>query len=143
MNGNLFAQNKVTDLEEEGTLEYLLKNGEKKVILYFPVDADIAIKNFYSDADVFAVEKGEKVLFIGDSITQGFGTFETGQTFVNVANRILNYEILNQGIGGYYFDKNSLMPLEKFTPDKVVIAMGTNLCYWDDKEKYEIGRAHV
>ena len=69
-------------------------------------------------------------------LTQGYGTFETGQTFVNVANRILNYEILNQGIGGYYFDKNSLMPLEKFTPDKVVIAMGTNLCYWTDKEKY-------
>ncbi len=136
VNGNLFAQNKVADLAEEGTLEYLLKNGEKKVTLYFPIDADIAIKNFYSDADVFSVEKDEKVLFIGDSITQGYGTFETGQTFVNVANRILNYEILNQGIGGYYFDKNSLMPLEKFTPDKVVIAMGTNLCYWTDKEKY-------
>lgn len=136
VNGNLFTQNKVAELSEEGSLEYSLKSGEKKVILYFPIDADIAIKNFYSDADMFVVEKGEKVLFIGDSITQGYGTFETGQTFVNVANRALEYELLNQGIGGYYFDKNSLMPLENFVPDKVVVAMGTNLCYWDDKEKY-------
>lgn len=136
VNGELFARDKVADLAVEGKLEYLLGSGEKKVCLYFPTDADIAVGNFRSDGDIFAVKKGEKVLFIGDSITQGYGTFATGQTFVNVANRTLDYEILNQGIGGYYFDKNSLMPLDRFVPDKVVIAMGTNLCYWDDKEKY-------
>ena len=136
VNGKLFAQNKVADLAAEGKLDYFLESGEKKVCLYFPIDADVAVKNFCSDADVFAVGKGEKVLFIGDSITQGYGTFETGKTFVNVANRALEYELLNQGIGGYYFDKNSLIPLENFVPDKVVVAMGTNLCYWDDKEKY-------
>lgn len=136
VNGKLFAQNKVADLAAEGKLDYFLESGEKKVCLYFPIDADVAVKNFSSDADVFAVGKGEKVLFIGDSITQGYGTFETGKTFVNVANRALEYELLNQGIGGYYFDKNSLIPLENFVPDKVVVAMGTNLCYWDDKEKY-------
>ena len=139
VNGELFARDKVADLAAEGKLEYLLGSGEKKVCLYFPTDADIAVGNFRSDDDIFAVKKGEKVLFIGDSITQGYGTFATGQTFVNVANRALDYEILNQGIGGYYFDKNSLMPLDKFIPDKVVIAMGTNLCYWDDKEKYVAG----
>ena len=29
--------------------------------------------------------------------------------------------------------------LRKFIPDKVVITMGTNLCYWDDKVKYVAG----
>lgn len=139
VNGELAVQNKVAELSEEGKLDYRLESGEKKVVLYFPIDADIAVKNFYSDKPCNAVKKGCRVLFVGDSITQGYGTFETGKTFVNAANRILGYELLNQGVGGYYFDKNSLMPLEKFVPDKVVVAMGTNLCYWDDKEKYVAG----
>lgn len=136
VDGTLTERKRVSELNDEGKLEFRLESGEKNIVLYFPIDADIAVKNFYSDKPCRAVKKGEKVLFIGDSITQGYGTFETGKTFVNVANRILNYELLNQGVGGYYFDKNSLMPLEKFVPDKVVVAMGTNLCCWDDKEKY-------
>ena len=138
-NEKLTAQKKVAELEAQGKIEFTLSKGEKKATLYFPIDADIAVKNFYSDAPCHSVTKGEKVLFIGDSITQGYGTFETGKTFVNAANRILNYELLNQSVGGYYFDKDSLLPLKKFKPEKVIVAMGTNLCYWHDKEKYISG----
>ena len=48
----------------------------------------------------------------------------------------MGFELLNQGIGGYYYDCNSLMPLENFVPDRIIIAMGTNLHDWADKEKY-------
>ena len=136
VNGNLFEQYKVAEVETEGKMLFNLSGGTKNVVLYFPIDADVAIKDFYANSSCYAVKKGEKVLFIGDSITQGYGTFETGKTFVNVANRIWGCELLNQSVGGYYFDKNTLMKLDKFTPEKVFIAMGTNLCYWDDKEKY-------
>lgn len=132
----LFCQNKVAEIAAEGTMRFKLCGEGKKVVLYFPIDADVAVKNFYANSACFPVKKGEKVLFIGDSITQGYGTFETGRTFVNVANRIFGYELLNQSVGGYYFDKNTLERLDKFSPEKVFIAMGTNLCYWDDKEKY-------
>jgi lysophospholipase L1-like esterase len=47
-------------------------------------------------------------------------------TYVSVANRLLNYDIINQGIGGYVYDKNSLMKMEGYTPDKIIVALGTN-----------------
>ena len=48
----------------------------------------------------------------------------------------MGFELLNQGIGGYYYDCNSIIPLENFVPDRIIIAMGTNLHDWADKEKY-------
>lgn len=131
-----FCIRKVEELSYEGKICFTLNGGKKKVTLYFPIDADVAIRNFYANDVCIPVEKGKKVLFIGDSITQGYGAFESGATFVNVVDRILGYELLNQGIGGYYFDKNSLERLDKFVPEEVFIAMGTNLCCVDDKEKY-------
>ncbi|MEE3497299.1 MAG: SGNH/GDSL hydrolase family protein, partial [Butyrivibrio sp.] len=35
-------------------------------------------------------------------------------------------DILNQGIGGYVYDKKSLMKMEGYTPDKIIVALGTN-----------------
>ena len=66
------------------------------------------------------------MLWLGDSITQGFGPLRSGQTYVSVANRLLNYDIINQGIGGYIYDKNSLMKMEGYQPDKIIVALGTN-----------------
>jgi lysophospholipase L1-like esterase len=37
----------------------------------------------------------------------------------------MNYEILNQGIGGFGFDQNIVQKLP-FIPDKIVVALGTN-----------------
>ena len=71
-------------------------------------------------------KKGEKVLWLGDSITQGFGPLRSSQTYVSVANRLLNYDIINQGIGGYVYDKNSLMKMKGYDPDKLIVALGTN-----------------
>ena len=71
-------------------------------------------------------EKKEKVLWLGDSITQGFGPLRSGMTYVSVANRLLNYDIINQGIGGYVYDKKSLMKMEGYDPDRIIVALGTN-----------------
>ena len=68
----------------------------------------------------------EKVLWLGDSITQGYGPLRSSNTYVSVANRILNYDIVNQGIGGYIYDKRSLMKMDGYTPDKIIVALGTN-----------------
>ena len=86
--------------------------------------------------------KNERVLWLGDSITQGFGPLRSGQTYVSVANRILNYDIINQGIGGYIYDKKSLMKMEGYTPDKIIVALGTNQfgaeTMTDVEEYYEV-----
>lgn len=116
----------VKDLNKDGTLTFTMPEGEKNVIVYLPADALIVIRNFEINAEYTPAVKGEKVLWLGDSITQGYGPLRSAQTYVSVANRILNYDIINQGIGGYIYDPKVLVPMDGYTPDKIIIALGTN-----------------
>jgi lysophospholipase L1-like esterase len=116
----------VKDLPEEGKLEWKLPEGKKDVIIYLPADATVELRNCEIDGAYTPAKKNEKVLWLGDSITQGFGPLRSGQTYVSVANRLLGYDIINQGIGGYVYDKKSLMKMEGYDPDKIIVALGTN-----------------
>lgn len=116
----------VKDLAEEGRIDFTLPAGKKDVIIYLPSDATVLIRNFTIDAEAIRPQKKEKVLWLGDSITQGYGPMRSGMTYVSVANRLLNYDIINQGIGGYIYDKNSLMKMDGYSPDKIIVALGTN-----------------
>ncbi len=116
----------VKDMREEGTISFDLAEGEKNVVIYLPADATVLVRNFEINESYTPAKKGAKVLWIGDSITQGFGPLRSAQTYVSVANRFLNYDIVNQGIGGYVYDKNSMVAMEGYHPDKIIIAMGTN-----------------
>jgi len=116
----------IKDMEKEGTLSFELPTGKKQVLIYLPADATMVIRNVDIDGAYEVVTKKEKVLWMGDSITQGFGPLRSGHTYVSVANRLLNYEVLNQGIGGYVYDKNVLMQMYDYKPDKIIISMGTN-----------------
>ncbi len=116
----------VKDIEKEGRIAWELPEGKKNVVVYLPADATVLVRNFEINAAAARPEKKEKVLWLGDSITQGFGPLRSGQTYVSVANRLLGYDIINQGIGGYVYDKKSLMKMEGYDPDKIIVALGTN-----------------
>ena len=116
----------IKDIADEGSINFDMPEGQKKVTVYLPADATILLRNFEINADFTPVKKNEKVLWLGDSITQGFGPLRSGHTYVSVANRLLNYDIINQGIGGYVYDKNILMDLDGYKPDKIIVALGTN-----------------
>ena len=116
----------VKDVKEEDKLEWQLPAGMKNVVIYLPADATLLIRNFEIDSKAERPVKNEKVLWLGDSITQGFGPLRSAQTYVSVANRLLNYDIINQGIGGYVYDKKSLLKMPDYTPDKIIVALGTN-----------------
>ena len=116
----------VRDLPKEGKLTWKLPEGEKGVVIYLPADATVLIRNVEIDGPYTPAKKNEKVLWLGDSITQGFGPLRSGQTYVSVANRLLNYDVINQGIGGYVYDKGSLMKMDGYKPDKIIVALGTN-----------------
>ena len=116
----------VRDLPKEGKLTWKLPEGEKGVMIYLPADATVLIRNVEIAGPAAPAKKNEKVLWLGDSITQGFGPLRSAQTYVSVANRLLNYDIINQGIGGYVYDKGSLMKMDGYTPDKIIVALGTN-----------------
>ena len=116
----------VKDIEKEGRLTFDLPAGEKNAVIYLPADATVYVRDFEIN-DAFApAQKGDKVLWMGDSITQGFGPLRSAETYVSVANRLLRYDILNQGIGGYVYDKNALVDMDGYRADKIIIAMGTN-----------------
>ena len=127
----------VKDMDEEGTLSFELNEGEKQVVIYLPADATILLRDFSIDAEYTPAKKTEKVLWIGDSITQGYGPLRSAYTYVSVANRLLNYDIVNQGIGGYVYDKNTMVPMDGYKPDKIIIAMGTNQCFSETMEAVE------
>ena len=116
----------VKDVLDTGRIEWELPEGEKNIIIYLTADETVLIRNFEADARVTRAKKNEKVLWLGDSITQGYGPLRSSCTYVSVANRLLNYDIINQGIGGYVYDKNSLMKMEGYNPDKIIVALGTN-----------------
>ena len=116
----------VKDLKEEDKLEWQLPAGMKNLVIYLPSDATLIIRNFEIDSKAERPVKNEKVLWLGDSITQGFGPLRSSLTYVSIANRLLNYDIINQGIGGYVYDKKSLLKMPGYTPDKIIVALGTN-----------------
>ena len=113
-------------LADEGKLAFTLPEGEKEVVIYLTADSTMVIRNFEINADVTPAKKGEKVLWLGDSITQGYGPFRSAHTYVSVANRYLNYDIINQGIGGYKYDEFSLLEMPGYKPDKIIVSLGTN-----------------
>ncbi len=116
----------VKDLKDEGRITFTLPQGKKQVLIYLPVDATMLIRNLEINGDFVPAIKAEKVLWMGDSITQGFGPLRSAQTYVSRTNRVLNYDIINQGIGGYIYDKNILTDMNGYRPDKIIISMGTN-----------------
>lgn len=116
----------VKNLEKKGTISFEIPEGEKNVIVYLPADALVVIKNFEINAEFTPAVKGKKVLWLGDSITQGYGPLRSSQIYVSVANRLLNYNIINQGIGGYIYDPKVLVEMPGYKPDKIIVALGTN-----------------
>lgn len=116
----------VKDIEKEGTVVFDLPEGPKDVVVFLPVDATVVIRNVEINAPYTPAVKGPKVLWLGDSITQGFGPLRSSHTYVSVANRLLHYDIINQGIGGYVYDRKSLQKMDGYKPDKIIVSLGTN-----------------
>lgn len=132
-NGRLTHMLQDGELQDEGVLEFVFEEGLKQIEVYVPHYSEIGFKDLSADRKYAPVpSKRTKVLVIGDSITQGCDSKRSSQTYVNIVKRILNYEILNQGIGGYYYDEGVLTDIP-FTPDKIIVAFGTNHIHFSDQ----------
>lgn len=107
--------------------ECILPSGNKKVTVYFPTDAMIGVKNFTVDGKYKSMKDRKlKLLAIGDSITQGYGAFMSGASYINTLYRKTEFDIMAQGIGGYRYEKGSVTPIEDYIPDRILTALGTN-----------------
>jgi len=137
VNGLLYQLFDKNTLKDEGRVTFNLPDGEKDIVIYLTADSTLLIRNFEINGDFIPAKKGAKVLWLGDSITQGYGPFRSAHTYVSVANRYLNYDIINQGIGGYKYDEFSLMEMPGYKPDKIIVSLGTNQYSEDYNEVIE------
>ena len=125
VNGELYS---VLHLEKaKGNVKIDLPKGEKHVAIYLPNDCRFSVKSLTIDGYYKSVkDKGQRVLVIGDSITQGYGPMFSSGSYFNELQRMTGYNMLNQGIGGYRCEPVDLMYVDGFEPDKIVTFLGTN-----------------
>lgn len=140
VNGVLFS---ILHLEKsKGSVCVDLPKGEKLVWVYLPTDCKFAIKNFIIDGSYKSIkDKGQRVLVIGDSITQGYGPMFSSGSYFNELQRLTGYNMLNQGIGGYRCEPQDLMYVEGFEPDKIITFLGTN--WYDAPDQYDYEKATI
>lgn len=80
-----------------------------------------------------------RLLCLGDSITQGMTALYPFSTYTTELARLLDAELLNQGVGGDVFDPAALDEGIDFTADFITIAYGTN--DWNGKRPLETVQA--
>ena len=111
------------------TLSLSLPEGEHRVTVYFPHHSvceivEVALEDgaTLSPAPAPAL----RILFVGDSITHGSTSAFASMTYAHQVARLLNAEIVNQGISGAVFNPFAVDDQLSAEPDMVVLAFGTN-----------------
>lgn len=120
---------------------FALPEGQHRVTVYFPWSAQTVVNEVHlSDgASIIPVEKKCKLLCFGDSITQGYTSRYTSLSYVNQTARALDAEVVNQGIGGYYFNESTIdSSIVSYQPDVITVAYGTN-----DYSRYETAQEYA
>lgn len=119
---------------KQATVEVELPEGMKRVVMYLPCDSEVGIKDFTINGKFKKIpNRKETVLCYGDSITHGYGSLKSSLTYINVAARELEWEVVNQGIGGYWFDEDYVTSIGDTNPDKILVSLGTNQLWSTDK----------
>ncbi|MBQ8356714.1 MAG: SGNH/GDSL hydrolase family protein [Clostridia bacterium] len=114
----------------QGTLETRLPEGSKTVEIYFPHHSagqiyDVTLEEGATFEN--APARKYKILFIGDSITHGSTSTYASMTYAHQVARMLDAELVNQGIGGERFNPMAVDDeMDFFRPDLVSVAYGTN-----------------
>lgn len=107
-----------------------LPSGEHKVQIFLSWNSLMVLRDMIigEGASIRPVsEKKMRILTFGDSITQGYVCKHPAMCYVGRMTAKLNAEVLNQAIGGYYFEGESLdEALASWKPDLITIAYGTN-----------------
>ena len=108
--------------------EAALPQGKKRVKICFPHLASVEVKRleWKNAASVQPAVHKERLLCLGDSITQGYVTHFASYAYPHLLAEALDAVVLNQAIGGETFDPPMLDTDLDFEPTIVTIAYGTN-----------------
>lgn len=98
-----------------------------RVTLVFPSHDVGVIDNVELSDGASAVRHkfDKKVLFIGDSITQGWNSGIDTLSYAYRTSFALNFDSVIQGVGGAYYHASTFAD-SGFDPDTVIVAYGTN-----------------
>lgn len=123
--------------------EFHNPNREKrKVQIFFPAIENISIKNIKMDGDIEELPKRDVMLCLGDSITQGMIAGGPSLNYVALLSDYLGVDAINQGVGGYTFQKDSLSGLKALPEPKLItVAYGTN--DWTNKANQDQIRCDI
>lgn len=100
--------------------------GRTKLTIFLPQCVHVGISDISMGQWSPVAEKPERILFLGDSITQGMTVSSPSQAYPLLISRFLGCDYLNQGVGGYVFDPESLREVHTLHATSVVVAYGTN-----------------
>ena len=116
---------------------------EYRVTLVFPSHRAVGIiKTVEIDDGAYArpYVYSEKMLFIGDSITQGWQSEYDSLSYAQIVSRYFDAESVINGIGGAFFAEDTFEKVD-FDPDTVILAYGTN--DWGRYREDEVFKSHV
>jgi len=112
----------------------------KHIVFALPSHNHVGVICNVEVADDAKVEKhifDQKVLFLGDSITQGWNSGVDMLSYAYQVSDSLNAESVIQGVGGSVFTPETLADFG-FLPDTVFVAYGTNdFCYFESLAELE------
>ncbi|MBQ9692883.1 MAG: SGNH/GDSL hydrolase family protein [Clostridia bacterium] len=113
--------------KEDKVPEIDLGEGEKRVMIALPSHS-IGVLSFVElddSAFVRAAEFKTKMLFIGDSITQGYNADYDSLSYAYRTAMFFDAEYVIQGIGGAFYHESTFDEIP-FDADTVIVAYGTN-----------------
>ena len=120
-----------------------VKGEMHRVTLYFPCHGTGGSLGHVALEDGARIEPHRhamKMLFIGDSITQGWDSGYDSMSYAPRVAEFFNADSVNQGIGGSVFNENAFDSLD-FDPDVTIVACGTN--DWSLKSSADDVYAHA
>ena len=115
-----------------------LGTGEKEVCIYFPWSVNTAIKEIAIDDGSFIspVKPSKKMLVLGDSITHGYDALYPTNKYITRLANMLDAEEYNKAVGGEIYFPELAKEREKFEPDYITVAYGSN--DWNVSTKEEL-----
>ena len=106
-----------------------LGGGVKTVTVHLPWSMRVQIAEISVDDGAFVEAvpgNGKKILFYGDSITQGYDAMRPSNRYAGKVADMLGYEEFNKGRGGEIYFPELAEYKDDFVPECIVVAYGTN-----------------
>ena len=126
-NGRYVLPIRFADETKTGTVTYQRRQSpESTVTIYLPCTCETYISSINFGAYKSVEPRAAKLLTIGDSIMQGMnGVFPSVNHMTTLANRLGCY-MVNQGVGGRYYDAESFDEATDYEANVVLFALGSN-----------------